>query len=160
MLLFKGWLSSIKSNVEKFSEKEKKLCVDINRLFPASSRTTLRGMVSLSSFWGHAPREKKWEIYRFFCELEQCSLAIYHGTVVTHNPIYTAYDKTVNVNSYVWNELWQTRDLCSFFIPQAPYEKHWYRLRGVKSGELQLAFKYTSPKVQTCREIVKSGTVF
>ncbi|KAK2560441.1 Uncharacterized protein P5673_016790 [Acropora cervicornis] len=31
-------------------------------------------------------------------------------------------------------------------LGKAPYEKHWYRLRGVKSGELQLAFKYTSPK--------------
>ncbi|PFX19516.1 Synaptotagmin-4 [Stylophora pistillata] len=28
-------------------------------------------------------------------------------------------------------------------LGKPPYEKHWYRLRGVKSGELQLAFKYT-----------------
>lgn len=31
-------------------------------------------------------------------------------------------------------------------LGKAPHEKHWYRLRGVKSGELQLAFKYTSPQ--------------
>ena len=34
------------------------------------------------------------------------------------------------------------------FPLQAPYEKHWYRLRGVKSGELQVAFKYTPPEVK------------
>lgn len=31
-------------------------------------------------------------------------------------------------------------------LGKAPYEKDWYRLRGVKSGELQIAFKYTSPQ--------------
>ncbi|RMX44773.1 hypothetical protein pdam_00009176 [Pocillopora damicornis] len=31
-------------------------------------------------------------------------------------------------------------------LGKPPYEKRWYRLRGVKSGELQLAFKYTPPQ--------------
>jgi len=43
-------------------------------------------------------------------------------------------------------------------LGMAPYEKHWYRLRGVKSGELQIAFKYTPPQAEDDKSNNNIGT--
>lgn len=141
-------------------------------MFRAPARATLCsvGWYRRAPFEVTLQKKTKWEMYRFLANLNNGLLPFitaesWHiqsknvnskgGSVTFLLP--TANDKTVLVNIKCTLADMQSK---FFLIPQAPYEKKWYRLRGVKSGELQLAFKYTSPKVQTCREIIKNGTAF